>query len=110
MAQQDLPPNNAARIAEAKKQTKDQPKQAEETYKSILEQGPGKTDVAARDYENALMGLGELYRDQRRTNDLAELVQQIKAVLSLLAKAKTAKLGVYSSCFVHFSSSNTIML
>lgn len=91
MAQQD----NAARIAEAKKQAKDQPQKAEQTFKSVLEQGPGKSDAAARDYENALMGLGELYRDQRRTNDLAELVQQIKGVLSSLAKAKTAKLGVY---------------
>ncbi|THW79683.1 PCI-domain-containing protein [Aureobasidium pullulans] len=88
MAQQD----NAARIAEAKKQAKDQPQKAEQTFKSVLEQGPGKSDAAARDYENALMGLGELYRDQRRTNDLAELVQQIKGVLSSLAKAKTAKL------------------
>lgn len=93
MAQQD----NAARIAEAKKQAKDHPQQAEQTFKSILEQGPGKSDAAARDYENALMGLGELYRDHRRTNDLAELVQQTKAVLSSLAKAKTAKLGVYYS-------------
>jgi len=42
-----------------------------------------------------LMGLGELYRDQRRTNDLAELVQNTKSVLSSLAKPKTAKLGVY---------------
>ncbi|KAG9992117.1 hypothetical protein KCU78_g19545, partial [Aureobasidium melanogenum] len=78
MAQQDT----AARIAEAKKQAKDHPQQAEQTFKSILEQGPGKSDAAARDYENALMALGELYRDHRRTNDLAELVQQTKAVLS----------------------------
>lgn len=102
MAQQD----NAARIAEAKKQAKDQPQKAEQTFKSVLEQGPGKSDAAARDYENALMGLGELYRDQRRTNDLAELVQQIKGVLSSLAKAKTAKLGVYLPIVRLFSSHN----
>lgn len=90
MAQQD----SAARIAEAKKQAKDQPQRAEQTFKDVLQQGPGKTDAAARDYENALIGLGELYRDQRRTNDLAELVQQTKSTLSSLAKAKTAKLGM----------------
>jgi len=103
MAQQD----NAARIAEAKKQAKDQPQKAEQTFKSVLEQGPGKSDAAARDYENALMGLGELYRDQRRTNDLAELVQQIKGVLSSLAKAKTAKLGVYPPTVHLFSFHNS---
>ena len=90
MAQQD----SAARIQEAKKQAKEQPQKAEQTYRDILQQGPGKTDAASRDYENALMALGELYRDQRRTNDLAELVQQTKQVLSSLAKAKTAQLGM----------------
>lgn len=38
------------------------------------------------------MGLGELYRDQTRANELAQLVHDTRSVLSSFAKAKTAKL------------------
>lgn len=85
--------DNAKRLEEAKKQTKDQPAKAEQTYKEILSKPPGSNDKAVRDFENALTGLGELYRDHQRTNDLAELIQQTREVLTGFAKAKTAKLG-----------------
>ncbi|KAK8206602.1 26S proteasome regulatory subunit rpn6 [Zalaria obscura] len=85
-------PDNAKRIEEAKKQAKEQPAEAETTYKDILKQGPGTSEGSVRSFEEALIGLGELYRDQRRTNELAQLVQDTRSQFSSFAKAKTAKL------------------
>lgn len=86
--------DNAKRIEEAKKLTADQPAKAEQIYKDILSKPPGTNDRAVRDFENALIGLGELYRDHKRTNDLAELITQTRDVLTSFARAKTAKLGM----------------
>lgn len=88
MAQED----SAKRIEEAKKLSKEQPQKAEQVYRDILSQGAGQNDASVRNYENALMGLGELYGDQKRTNDLAQLVQEVQKVVSSFAKAKTQKL------------------
>jgi len=90
MAQDD----NVKRLEEARKEAKDNPGKAESTYKDILSAGPGKTETESRNYEGALIGLGEVYQKQDRANDLAQLVQQVRSVLSSLAKAKTAKLGM----------------
>ncbi|CAK4024944.1 probable 26S proteasome non-ATPase regulatory subunit 11 [Lecanosticta acicola] len=84
--------DNAKRIEEAKKLAKDQPNKAEQIYKDVLSKPPGSNDKAVREFENALMGLGELYRDQKRTQDLADLIQQTRDVLTSFARAKTAKL------------------
>ncbi|KAL9096336.1 MAG: hypothetical protein Q9165_001333 [Trypethelium subeluteriae] len=84
--------SNADRIQEAKKLGKTEPEKAERIYKEILTKGPGQSDASLRDYENALMGLGELYRDHKQVNQLAELITQTRSVLSSFAKAKTAKL------------------
>lgn len=96
MAQED----STKRIEEAKKLSKEQPQQAEQIYKDILSTKPGANDRAARDFENALMGLGELYRDHKRTQDLADLVQQTRDVLTSFARAKTAKLGRFSRTLI----------
>ncbi|GAB7351588.1 hypothetical protein MBLNU459_g2210t1 [Dothideomycetes sp. NU459] len=88
MAQED----SAKRLEEAKKLAKDQPQKAEQMYKAILDAAPGQNEAAVRNYEGALIGLGELYRDQKRTNDLSQLVLQVRSALSSFAKAKTAKL------------------
>ncbi|KAK1053264.1 26S proteasome regulatory subunit rpn6 [Friedmanniomyces endolithicus] len=88
MAQDD----NAKRIEEAKQLSKEQPAKAEQMYQDILSKQPGTNDRAARDFENALLGLGELYRDHKRTQDLATLIQQTRDVLTSFARAKTAKL------------------
>lgn len=87
--------DNSKRIEEAKKLSKDEPAKAEQIYKDILSKPPGANDRAVRDFENALMGLGELYRDHKRTNDLADLIHQTREVLTSFARAKTAKLGMY---------------
>ncbi|MCJ1418359.1 26S proteasome regulatory subunit rpn6 [Xylographa parallela] len=85
-------PVNTKRIDEAQKLAKTDPAQAENLYKEILSKGPGSGEVALREYETALMGLGELYRDEKKANELAELVRTSRSTLSSFAKAKTAKL------------------
>ena len=82
----------AQRIEEARELKKD-PAKAEAIYKDILSQGAGKTEASSRDYENALVGLGELYRDGRKPQELADLIQTSRVTFSAFAKAKTAKLG-----------------
>lgn len=72
---------------------KTDPAKAEEIYKDVLATNPGSNEAAIKNYESALVGLGELFRDQRRVDALAELVKQTRSVLSSFAKAKTAKLG-----------------
>ena len=85
------------RLEEAKKSTKEQPEKAEKIYKDILSKPPGSNDRAVRSFEEALTGLGELYRDHQRTQDLANLIQQTRDVLTSFARAKTAKLGENAS-------------
>lgn len=85
---------NVEQVEEARKLAKENPAEAERKHKEVLAKGPGSSDAAIRDYEAALMGLGELYRDHKRVNELAELVRTTRSVLSSFAKAKTAKLGM----------------
>ena len=89
-----VPSNAAQRTEEARAFAAKDPSKAESIYKEVLAQGPGTSESSSRDFENALMGLGELYRDQKRTQDLADLIQQTRDVLTSFARAKTAKLGI----------------
>jgi 26S proteasome regulatory subunit N6 len=90
--------DTSKRIAEAQKLAKTEPAKAEQIYKEVLSTNPGSNEKAIKDYETALVGLGELFRDQRRVDALAELVRQTRSVLASFAKAKTAKLGEYLEC------------
>ncbi|ORY03160.1 hypothetical protein BCR34DRAFT_448974, partial [Clohesyomyces aquaticus] len=85
-------PDSGKRIAEAQKLAKTEPAKAEKLFKEVLSTNPGSNEAAIKNYESALVGLGELFRDQRRVDALAELVRQTRSVLSSFAKAKTAKL------------------
>jgi len=61
-----MAPANSARIEEAKKLTKTEPRKAESLYKEIISKPPSATsDAAVREYETALVSLGELYRDEK---------------------------------------------
>jgi len=80
------------RIAEAQALAKSDASKAEQIYKEVLSTDPGANETAIKNYENSLVGLGELYRDQKRVDALAELVTQARSVLSSFAKAKTSKL------------------
>lgn len=65
-----MAPADSARVQEAQKLVKTNPQEAERTYKEIISKPPSVTSEAAvREYETALVGLGELYRDQKSVND-----------------------------------------
>lgn len=85
--------DSGKRISEAQKLAKTEPSKAEQIYKEVLSTNPGSNETAIKHFETALVGLGELLRDQRRVDALADLVRQTRSVLSSFAKAKTAKLG-----------------
>jgi 26S proteasome regulatory subunit N6 len=87
--------DDAKRIEEAQKLAKDQPSKAEAIYREVLAKEPGSNDAAIRNFEAALTGLGELYRDQKKVTELADLIKTTRASLSSFAKAKTAKLGMW---------------
>lgn len=54
------------RVREAQKVASTDPKKAEQIYKDIISKPPSVTSEAAiREYETALISLGELYRDQK---------------------------------------------
>lgn len=84
---------SANKLEEARKCAKDDSAKSEKLYKNILNEGPGTSDASVKNYELALTGLGALYRDHRKVNELVELIQGTRSVLSTFAKAKTAKLG-----------------
>ena len=88
------PPTNEAKIEEAKKIAKADPAKAESLYNEVLQKAPGSNEAALKNYEDALVGLGELYRDGKKADELAELVKTSRGTLSSFAKAKTAKLGL----------------
>jgi 26S proteasome regulatory subunit N6 len=100
------PAENAKRLEEVPKLTKSDPAKAEEIYKSILTESPGSNAISISNLEVALVGLGELYRDQQRVDELANLILQTREALSSFAKAKVAKLGVYQ----HFSLDISILI
>lgn len=56
-------------MREAQKVASTDPKKAEQIYKDIISKPPSVTSEAAiREYESALISLGELYRDQKSVN------------------------------------------
>ncbi len=61
-----MAPADSSRIVEVKKLVKSDPRKAEGIFKEILSNPPSATnDAAVREYETALVSLGELYRDEK---------------------------------------------
>jgi 26S proteasome regulatory subunit N6 len=61
-----MAPADSARIEEARKLAKSDPRKAEAQYREIVSKAPSATsDAAVREYETALVSLGELYRDEK---------------------------------------------
>jgi 26S proteasome regulatory subunit N6 len=57
---------DSERVREAQKLAKSDPKKAAAIYQEIVSKPPSVTsDAAVREYEVALISLGELYRDQK---------------------------------------------
>lgn len=57
--------SDAKKLDQAHELTKAEPGRAEAIYKDVLSKDPENSDAGLRNYEIALMGLGELYRDQQ---------------------------------------------
>lgn len=89
--------DDTKQLEEAERVKKESPATAEKIYKDILSKSPGQSDKQIRVFENALVGLGELLRDQKRAQDLTNLINQTRDVLTSFARAKTAKLGTTTS-------------
>ncbi|KAL5615335.1 hypothetical protein BROUX41_005382 [Berkeleyomyces rouxiae] len=66
----------------------------EPEYKAILDNPPtvNSSEAEIRQYEDALLGLGRLYRDQKQTQQIVALINNSRTVVSDFAKAKTSKL------------------
>jgi 26S proteasome regulatory subunit N6 len=61
-----MAPADSARIQEAQKLAKTDPQKAEAQYREIISKPPSATsDAVVREYETALICLGELYRDEK---------------------------------------------
>lgn len=86
-------PSEAGRLAEAEAAAKTNPIKAQKIYQEVVSEGPGSSEAASRDYEVALLGLGKIYRDQKKPKELAELLKTSRSSFSSFAKAKSAKLG-----------------
>lgn len=57
---------DSSRLQEAQKLAKTDPRKAEAIYKEITSKAPAATsDAATKEYESALISLGELYRDEK---------------------------------------------
>lgn len=56
---------DSEKLREAQKVASSDPKKAEQIYKDIVASPPAMNDAAVREYETALISLGELYRDQK---------------------------------------------
>ncbi|PYH87466.1 PCI-domain-containing protein [Aspergillus ellipticus CBS 707.79] len=82
----------AGRIDDARGLAKTDPSKAESILKEVLSQGTGSSESSSRDYENALVSLGEVYRDQKKPQEIADLIKTSRDSFSSFAKAKTAKL------------------
>ena len=93
-------PEHTKLLEQAQEAKKVNPAKSEALYKKLLSDGPGSGEAALRDYEAALMGLGELYRDHKKANELAELVRTSRSTLTSFAKAKTAKIGTLICVFI----------
>ncbi|KAH8178013.1 PCI domain-containing protein [Sarocladium implicatum] len=84
---------DSERIQEAQNLAKTDPRKAEAIYKDITSKAPGaSSDSATREYESALISLGELYRDEKNTQELVNLVKDSRNTFSSFAKAKSSKL------------------
>jgi 26S proteasome regulatory subunit N6 len=61
-----MAPADSARIEETRKVAKTDPRKAEAIWGEIVSKPPSAaSDAAVREYETALVSLGELYRDER---------------------------------------------
>ncbi|CAG8568109.1 4684_t:CDS:2, partial [Paraglomus occultum] len=79
-------------LKEAEDLAKTSPEKAEQLYTNILAQDAGNDETVIRQQEQALVKLGELYRDHRKAEQLSQLIRSSRTFMSSIARAKTAKI------------------
>jgi 26S proteasome regulatory subunit N6 len=72
-------------------QSKTSPEKSIEQFKQFL-LAPGSTEQDLKVKEQSIVRLGEIYRDLKKPQDLATLMESSRAFLSGISKAKTAKI------------------
>ncbi|KAF1854816.1 hypothetical protein Lal_00009397 [Lupinus albus] len=84
----------SARVQEAQKLAKSDPRKAEAIYKDIISKAPSTTsDAATRDAQSSTpLFLCPANKSDRNTQELVTLVKESRTVFSSFAKAKSAKL------------------
>ncbi|KAG6843917.1 hypothetical protein H0H87_011706 [Tephrocybe sp. NHM501043] len=97
-----MPPTPAELLTQAAAAASTNPALAEKLYKQVLADTAESTtnehdrteesSQSLREQEEALIKLGELYRDQQNAQGLADVITSSRAFMSSAAKAKTAKL------------------
>ncbi|KAG0158846.1 hypothetical protein PDIDSM_6366 [Penicillium digitatum] len=80
------------RIQEVRDLVKEDPSKAATSYQKILSEGPGSTEASSRDYETGFDWAGQLHRDAKKPQEIADLIKTSRDTFSSFAKAKTAKL------------------
>lgn len=99
----------SSRIQEVRNLAKQDPSKAATSYQTILSEGPGSTEASSRDYEHALIGLGQVYRDAKKPQEIADLIKTSRDTFSSFAKAKTAKLGMWQPLDAQKGRANNIL-
>ncbi|CAG8521487.1 9787_t:CDS:10 [Paraglomus brasilianum] len=84
--------SSIATLKEAEDLAKTSPEKAELLYTNILAQNAGNDETVIRQQEQALVKLGELYRDHRKAEQLSQLIRSSRTFMSSIARAKTAKI------------------
>ncbi|RKP06520.1 PCI domain-containing protein [Thamnocephalis sphaerospora] len=79
-------------LAQAEELSQMQPEKAVEMYRKVLEHKTEKNDGLLRQKETAIIKLGELYKTQRDTTAMAELIRTSRTLMGDIAKAKSAKI------------------
>ncbi|KAI8897052.1 PCI domain-containing protein [Globomyces pollinis-pini] len=69
-----------------------EPVKAVEKFKSIYQNTTGVTDEDLKIKETCVIKLGDLYRDLKKSSDLATLISQSLPFLTTISKAKTSKI------------------
>ncbi|KAI8816057.1 PCI domain-containing protein [Fimicolochytrium jonesii] len=85
-------PGKTDRLAEIQALAKTSPKEAIAAYENVLTTTTGNTDQEIQVRETALVKLGELYKDTKAAEKLAQLIRGSPSYLSNTSKAKTAKI------------------
>jgi len=79
-------------LSEGEKLMKTNPQAATEFYKNVLSTTYESKEENARAKEIAIIKLGEIYSEQKKSNELSDLIRSSRSFLISIPKAKSAKI------------------